>query len=66
MASTEAAVVTLAEAADLLAIGRRTAYELVARSEFPVPVLRIGRSMRVSRAHLFAFIDGPANLEAAS
>jgi excisionase family DNA binding protein len=36
------------EAARLLGIGRTTMYQLVAKGE--VPVLRIGRSVRVSRA----------------
>lgn len=35
------------EAARLLGIGRTTLYQLVARGE--VPVLRIGRSVRISR-----------------
>lgn len=40
---------SLAEFAELLGIGRTTAYELAQRNALPVPVLRIGRQYRVSR-----------------
>ncbi|WP_083473888.1 helix-turn-helix domain-containing protein [Frankia sp. R43] len=33
----------LVTAGEILGIGRTKAYELAARNEFPVPVLRIGR-----------------------
>ncbi|QXC59361.1 helix-turn-helix domain-containing protein [Aquihabitans sp. G128] len=58
MASKDPAVLTLAEAAAELRIGRSTAYELAARGAFPVPVLTIGTSKRVSRRHLEAYIEG--------
>ncbi|GAY09824.1 AlpA family transcriptional regulator [Pseudonocardia sp. N23] len=35
-----------------LGIGRSTAYDLAQRGEFPVPVLRVGRSYRVPTAAL--------------
>lgn len=56
--SAEPLTVTLPTAAELLGIGERTAYDLVARDEFPVPVLRIGRSLRVSRRAIEQFVDG--------
>jgi len=37
------------DVARLLGINRSTAYELVRRNEFPVPVIRLGRRMVVSR-----------------
>lgn len=52
------ATYTLVEAADRLGIGHSTAYELAARGDFPVRVLTIGRSKRVSRRQLEAFIEG--------
>jgi excisionase family DNA binding protein len=39
-------------AAEMLGIGRSTAYELTRRGEFPVPVLRVGHRLRVVTAHL--------------
>jgi predicted DNA-binding transcriptional regulator AlpA len=35
-------------------IGERHAYELARQGEFPVPVLRLGRLLRVRRADLLA------------
>ena len=54
---------TLAEAAQRLGIGRSTAYEVALRAEFPIPVLTIGRSKRVSRRQLEAFIEGTDTAE---
>lgn len=39
-----------------LGIGRTTAYRLAEHDEFPVPVLRIGRSYRVPTAPLIALL----------
>jgi excisionase family DNA binding protein len=55
---TEAAALTLAEAAEYLGIGRRTAYDLVARGEFPVPVVMVGRVRKVSRVLLERYLAG--------
>jgi hypothetical protein len=41
------AVVDLTTAAQALSIGRTRAFELVRRSEFPVPVLRVGAIRRL-------------------
>ena len=40
----------------LLGMGRSLCYELVARGEFPVPVYRVGRLIRVPTAPLLAFL----------
>jgi len=60
-------VLTVEEAAALLRIGRRTAYELAARFEATggregLPVVRLGRCLRVSRARLEQLLlsDPPA------
>lgn len=41
---------TLEEAAQLLRIGRSSAYTLAQHGEFPVPVLRVGKLYRVPTA----------------
>lgn len=43
---------SIEDAGKLLGIGRNTAYELVRTQRFPVPVLRVGRKLRVPRAPL--------------
>lgn len=43
-------------AAGALGIERTTAYELARRNEFPVPVIRVGRSLRVSAAMLLRLL----------
>jgi excisionase family DNA binding protein len=45
-------VIDLVEAAALLGVGRTTAYKLVRRGEWPTPVLRIGRLIKVPTAPL--------------
>lgn len=51
-------VLTIAEAAERLRIGRSTAFELVRRGEFPVPVFRVGTRWRVSAQALDDLISG--------
>jgi len=41
------ATLTVAEAAELLGIGRTLAYELARSGAFPVPVVRLGRRLVV-------------------
>ncbi len=43
-------------AAEALGIGAGLAYELAARGEFPVTVLRLGRLLRVPSAELLAVL----------
>jgi predicted DNA-binding transcriptional regulator AlpA len=51
------ATISLAEAAGILGIHRTTAWALHKRGEFPVPVLRVGSSLRVVKAHLQQFLE---------
>ena len=44
--------VTIEEASVLLGIGRNLTYELAARDELPVPVIRLGRRILVPREPL--------------
>jgi len=45
-------VLTLPEVAQVLRIGRNTAYDLARRNALPVPVIRCGRRLIVSKAAL--------------
>jgi excisionase family DNA binding protein len=49
-------VLDLPTAAHLLGVGRSCAYELVRRGEWPTPVLRLGKLIRVPKAPLLALI----------
>ncbi|WCO65289.1 helix-turn-helix domain-containing protein [Iamia majanohamensis] len=55
---TECATVSLAQAAKVLGIHRSTAWELYQRDEFPLPVLKIGHKLRVTKTHLARFLLG--------
>jgi len=46
------------DACQALGIGRTLGYELAARGEFPVRVLRLGRAYRISTADLVRFLGG--------
>jgi predicted DNA-binding transcriptional regulator AlpA len=46
------AVLDVPTAGRLLGLGRAAAYELARRGEFPTPVLRLGRQLRVPTAPL--------------
>lgn len=48
--------VSVEEAARRLGIGRTLAYRLAAADQLPVPVLRIGRSLRIPAAPLLALL----------
>lgn len=48
------AVVDVRTAGRAYGLGRELSYELVRRGEFPVPVLHLGRLLRVRRADLLA------------
>lgn len=57
------ATVSLAEAARVLGVHRSTAWELFKQGEFPLPVLRIGHRLRVTKVHLERFLlTGEAGL----
>jgi len=48
------------DVARLLGINRSTAYELARRNALPVPVIRLGRRMVVSRRAMEALLGTPA------
>lgn len=50
------ATVSVEEAARLLGIGRTLAYQLASSDQLPVPVIRIGRLLRVPTAPLRALL----------
>jgi excisionase family DNA binding protein len=54
--TSEPALLTIEEAARLLNIGRTRAYEMAADGTMP-GVIHIGRSVRVSRRRLDAWVD---------
>jgi predicted DNA-binding transcriptional regulator AlpA len=56
--STRSACLTmsLAEAAKVIGVHRTTAWSIYKRGEFPVPVLKVGSSLRVVRSQLEAFL----------
>jgi predicted DNA-binding transcriptional regulator AlpA len=53
---TRCATMSLGESALVLGIHRSTAWNLYQRGEFPVPVLRIGGSLRVVRRNLETYL----------
>lgn len=58
------AVVTIERAAEILGIGRATAYRLIAQGDFPVPTLHIGKLHRVPVAGLERFLTAAIEGEA--
>jgi excisionase family DNA binding protein len=61
---TESAVLTIEETARLLRIGRTAAYAAAARGE--IPVIRVGRSLRVPRHRLEQLLGATADDEPAA
>ena len=57
MADRDAAVIRVEDLAARLDIGRRAAYEAVARGDVP-GVIRIGRSIRISRQAVDRWLAG--------
>ena len=57
MADRDAAVIRVEDLAARLDIGRRAAYEAVARGDVP-GVIRIGRSIRISRVAVDRWLAG--------
>lgn len=53
----EAQTVSVNQAAQRLGISRAFAYQLIARSEFPVPVQRLGKRLLVWRDPLTRYIE---------
>jgi excisionase family DNA binding protein len=52
------AVLDLPAAARLLGIGRTTAYELVRNGEWPTPIIRLGKQIKVPTRPLLDLLDG--------
>lgn len=50
-------MMSLSEAGAMLHIHRTTAWSLYRRGEFPVPVLKVGRNLRIVKVHLQQFLD---------
>ena len=48
---------SLADAAQVLGIHRSTAWALYKRGELPVPVLKVGTSLRIVRAHVQQYLQ---------
>ena len=57
---TERRTLTIPEVAAALGLARSTAYELAAADRLPVPTIRAGRRLLVSRAALERVLDGVA------
>ena len=54
-------VIDLPTAADALGIGRSAAYELVRIGEWPTPVIRLGRLIRIPTAALHLLVGLPTS-----
>ena len=50
-------VIDVPTAAMVLGIGRTSAYELIRTGQFPTPVLRLGRLIRIPSAPLLALLE---------
>ncbi len=53
-------VVDLPTAASMLGIGRTMAYQLVRSGEWPTPLIRMGRLIKVPTRPLLKLLDGAA------
>jgi excisionase family DNA binding protein len=53
----ESEVVPLQEAAARLGIHRSTAYDLVKKGKFPLPIVRVNKSIKVPKAKLDYYIE---------
>jgi excisionase family DNA binding protein len=56
------AVLDLAQAAALLGVGRTTAYKLVHDEQWPTPVLRLGRLIKIPTQPLLELLAGTARV----
>jgi len=55
--SSEPLTLSLRDAARILGIGVSTAYRLCSQGQFPIPVIRIGGTVKVSTKRLRDYID---------
>jgi len=58
MENNERLTMTIAEAAAVLGISRNLAYELARRNSLPVPVIKLGRRMVLSRKLVELLVSG--------
>jgi len=61
---TDRATATIEEVAATFGIARSTAYDLARRDALPVPVIRLGRRLMVSRSALDCLLSGQSNCTA--
>jgi len=61
MRETDVMLLTVRELAQILRIGRSSAYELCRQKEFPV--VRIGKTIRIPRLALYEWIDRQSQLK---
>jgi len=57
-------VVNISTAAEVLGLGRSAAYELVRNGQWPTPILRLGRLIKVPTAPLIALVGIDAQVHA--
>jgi hypothetical protein len=60
------AVVDVSTAAQALGLGKTAAYELIRCGQWPTPVLRLGKSIRIPTAPLLALLGLPSEVTAAA
>jgi excisionase family DNA binding protein len=60
------AVLTLPEAARLLGVGRTMAYQLVRNGQWPTPVVRMGRLIKIPKKLLLDFLGASGGASRAS
>lgn len=53
----DAVLLTVLEAADMLGIGRTTAYALIRANAWPTPVVRLGKLIKIPAAPLQRFVE---------
>jgi hypothetical protein len=56
------AVVDVSTAAQALGLGKTAAYELIRCGQWPTPVLRLGKSIRIPTAPLLALLGLPSEV----
>lgn len=57
-------LLTVPEAAEYLRINRMAAYKMIREDRFPIPVLRIGKNIRIARHELDRFVGTPTTGDA--
>jgi excisionase family DNA binding protein len=58
---TETPVISAEEAFEYLGVDRTTGYRAIKEGRFPLPVIRVGRLIRVPTAPLVRMLDGDHN-----